>query len=134
MSHTGKTLVDRAALAQVLTALTKGPAHLIRELQATRGFAEVGHPNANPIDVLTLDYRVNRRGGLQFASMQSAPKDQDLLLATKPGGYFVGRQRYGTLGEPQQDQFEWRCSNSGRFTTPVAWAPLPPVPAEFLQL
>lgn len=41
--------VDASALRQVLAALI-GPAHLIRELQATRSLHKLGHPN--PIDIL----------------------------------------------------------------------------------
>lgn len=44
--------VDAEALRRVLVALN-GPAHWIRELQATRNFP-VGDPN--PIDVLTDQY------------------------------------------------------------------------------
>ena len=43
---------------------------------------------------------------------------------------YIGKKRYGCLGEPQQDEFEWRCSSSGRFANPTYWMPLPKSPIE----
>lgn len=49
--------VDADALHQVLQALM-GPAHHIRELQATRGLPQVfGDEHANPIDTLVANYK-----------------------------------------------------------------------------
>ena len=62
--------------------------------------------------------------------IETAPKDINVLLCVA-GAYtpiYCGRLRYGTLGEPQQDVFAWRCSSSGRFTNPTHWMPLPTAP------
>jgi hypothetical protein len=62
--------------------------------------------------------------------IETAPKDRSVLLVVAGMGLpiYCGRERYGTLGEPQQGEFAWRCDSSGRFTTPTHWMPLPAPP------
>jgi len=57
-----------------------------------------------------------------------APKDRSILLFASYGLIYCGRKRYGHLGEPSQDQHEWRCDSSGRFANQTHWMPLPPPP------
>jgi hypothetical protein len=51
----------------------------------------------------------------RWKKIDTAPKDVSVLLKSNSGIYFVGRRRYGNLGEPTQDIFAWRCDSSGRF-------------------
>lgn len=66
----------------------------------------------------------------EWKPIESAPKDKSILLATKNSfvPIFCGIKRYGTLGEPQQNEFAWRCDSSGRFANPTHWMPLPEPP------
>lgn len=56
-----------------------------------------------------------------------APKDKSVLLkvegATVP--VYVGRQRYGQYGEPQQDEYAWRSDCSGTYANPTHFALIP---------
>lgn len=63
---TSTITVSRDALYKVLHALV-GPAHHIRELQATRSLHALGHPN--PIDILIEEYKA---GGVQSEPAQAA--------------------------------------------------------------
>ena len=57
------------------------------------------------------------------------PTDRDSLLLTTYGLMFVGRPRFGTMGEPQQNEFAIRCASSGRFVDQIkGWMPLPDWP------
>lgn len=62
--------------------------------------------------------------------IETAPKGVSVLLAVAgtPVPFYCGRQRYGNLGEPQQDEYAWRCDSSGRFASPTHWMRLPPPP------
>ena len=67
----------------------------------------------------------------EWKPIETAPKDTEVLLyCNKFIPLYIGRKRYGCLGEPQQDEFEWRCSSSGRFANPTYWMPLPKSPIE----
>lgn len=59
--------------------------------------------------------------------IQYAPKGKSVLLRMAGPGVtvYVGRQRYGQPGEPQQDAFEWRCDSSGRYANPTQFALIP---------
>lgn len=65
---------------------------------------------------------------MTWRTIESAPKGKDVLLYLPNGWFYVGRERYGQLGEPSQDTFAWRCSSSGRFGNPTHWMPLPAPP------
>lgn len=58
---------------------------------------------------------------MSWQPIETAPKDHSILLKFPGDILCSGRQRYGYLGEPQQDCFAWRCDCCGRFATPVAW-------------
>lgn len=60
----------------------------------------------------------------EWRSIDTAPKDQSILLYTKYCVY-VGKFRYGTLGEPNQDELSWRSDCSGRYANPTHWMPMP---------
>lgn len=62
----------------------------------------------------------------KWQPIETAPKDGSILLATanSPVPIYCGRRRLGQLGEPQQDEFRWRCNSSGRFGSPTHWMPL----------
>lgn len=62
--------------------------------------------------------------------IETAPANVSVLLGSinKYVPIYCGRQRYGMLGEPQQDVFAWRCDSSGRFANPTHWMPLPDRP------
>jgi len=67
----------------------------------------------------------------EWQPIETAPKDKSVLLCCGKAwafAMFCGRERYGTLGEPSQDEFGWRCDSSGRFGMPTHWMPLPPPP------
>ena len=67
----------------------------------------------------------------EWKPIETAPKDTEVLLyCNKFIPLYIGKKRYGCLGEPQQDEFEWRCSSSGRFANPTYWMPLPKSPIE----
>lgn len=59
--------------------------------------------------------------------IEFAPKGQSVLLKVEGTvvPVYVGRQRYGQLGEPQQDEFAWRCDSSGRYAHPTHFALIP---------
>lgn len=70
-------------------------------------------------------------GLTEWKPIETAPKDTEVLLyCNKFIPLYIGKKRYGSLGEPQQDEFEWRCSSSGRFANPTYWMPLPQPPIE----
>lgn len=58
----------------------------------------------------------------------TAPKDALALLRFPCDVFCVGQRRYGRLGEPNQDAFEWRCMCCGRYGSPTHWMPLPEPP------
>lgn len=58
----------------------------------------------------------------------TAPKGQSVMLVAPYGLIYCGRERYGELGEPQQEQFAWRCDSSGRYSDPTHWRTLPSPP------
>jgi len=62
--------------------------------------------------------------------IESAPKDDSVLLYAPPAPIYAGRKRLGLLGEPQQDVHAWRCDSSGRFANPTHWMPLPQSPKD----
>jgi hypothetical protein len=63
----------------------------------------------------------------EWRTIESAPKDKSLLLyRNRFTPIYVGKKRYGNLGEHQQDVFAWRCDSSGRVADPKYWMPLPP--------
>lgn len=64
----------------------------------------------------------------KWMPIETAPKDGSVLLYLPYGLMYCGRKRYGQLGEPQQDEFVWRCDSSGRFANPTHWMPLPEAP------
>ena len=71
------------------------------------------------------------QGLTEWKPIETAPKDSEVLLyCNKFIPLYIGKKRYGCLGEPQQDNFEWRCSSSGRFADPTYWMPLPKSPIE----
>ena len=66
---------------------------------------------------------------IEWKPIATAPKDTEVLLyCNKFIPIYVGKKRYGGLGEPQQDILAWRCSSSGRFADPTHWMPLPAKP------
>lgn len=60
--------------------------------------------------------------------IETAPRDRVLLLINAAGVVYSGRVRYGNLGEPHQDCFEWRAECCGRFGGATHWMPLPQAP------
>ena len=65
----------------------------------------------------------------EWKPIETAPKGVSVLLyCNKYIPIYCGKQRYGNYGEPQQEEFEWRCDSSGRFATPTHWMPLPAAP------
>lgn len=78
---TSTITVSRDALYKVLHALV-GPAHHIRELQATRSLHALGHPN--PIDILIEEYKA---GGVQSKPEQAnSIESGGIKTAPKVGG------------------------------------------------
>lgn len=59
-----------------------------------------------------------------------APRDgRDVeLYAGKITPRYIGRFRYGDLGEPSPELKAWRCSSSGRIAHPTHFKPLGPDP------
>jgi hypothetical protein len=53
------------------------------------------------------------------------PPDDYVLLLFSSGVVCQGRQRYGNLGEPSQDKYEYRASCCGRFGGVTHWMPIP---------
>lgn len=68
----------------------------------------------------------------EWRPIETAPKGVRVLLACAGTciPIYCGHQRYGGMGEPQQEVFAWRCDSSGRFANPTHWMPLPPRPAD----
>jgi hypothetical protein len=64
---------------------------------------------------------------IQWKPIATAPKGESILLYTSYGLVYCGKERFGSLGEPQQEIFAWRCDSSGRFATPIFWHPIPSV-------
>ena len=62
----------------------------------------------------------------------TAPKDRSVILGVDAecGAVYIGRQRFGYLGEPSQDTYAWRCDSSGRFSSPTHWMEAPKGPAK----
>jgi hypothetical protein len=56
------------------------------------------------------------------------PKNKSSLFLAGNGIFYVGKERCGNLGEPQQSVFAYRCDSSGRFTEITHWMPLPKPP------
>lgn len=69
---------------------------------------------------------------MEWQPISTAPKGVSVLLyvLAQTPCYYVGRERFGNLGEPQMAEFEWRCDSSGRFARPTHWQPLPLPPKE----
>ena len=68
----------------------------------------------------------------QWQPIETAPRNRSVLLAC-PGSsvkLYCGRERWGGRGEPQPNEFAWRCDSSGTFANPTHWMPLPPPPKE----
>jgi hypothetical protein len=67
---------------------------------------------------------------MDWQPIETAPKGRSVLLACAGTHIpiYVGRERLGMLGEPQQDEYRWRCDSSGRFANPTHWMPLPKEP------
>ena len=64
----------------------------------------------------------------QWQPIETVPKDGSVMLYAHM--IYCGKKRFGTLGEPQQHEFAWRCDSSGRFANPTHWMPLPAAPKE----
>ncbi len=64
----------------------------------------------------------------EWQPIETAPKGETILLLFRWGIAASGKARYGNLGEPSQDTFDWRCDCCGRFSTPTHWMPLPESP------
>ena len=64
---------------------------------------------------------------MTWKPIATAPKDRSVILgSTAPHGVtYIGRFRYGNLGEPQQSVLAWRCDSSGRFSHPTHWMEVP---------
>lgn len=81
--------VDATALRSLLVALT-GPAHLIRELQATVGLPALGHPN--PIKTVLDQFNTRAaKGWDQPEEPEAKPLDRDAVA------YFIEVQ-FGEAG------------------------------------
>lgn len=66
---------------------------------------------------------------MNWQPIETAPKGKSVLLyAGELCPLYCGKQRFGNLGEPQQDEHAWRCDSSGRFAAPTHWMPLPAEP------
>ena len=66
---------------------------------------------------------------MTWQPIETAPKGKSVLLyAGELCPLYCGKQRFGNLGEPQQDVHAWRCDSSGRFAAPTHWMPLPAAP------
>lgn len=64
-------------------------------------------------------------------TVKPTEKDGDVVLYSMHMRiYWIGRLRYGGIGEPQQDEFAWRCASSGRFANPTHWTYLPAAPKD----
>lgn len=60
---------------------------------------------------------------------QTPPKNKSSIMLVMGGQMFIGKRRYGNLGEPSQDVFAYRCDSSGRFVDVIThWMPLPELP------
>lgn len=64
-----------------------------------------------------------------WQSMETAPKNRSVMLwAGEHTPVYIGKERYGTLGEPAQTVYAWRCDSSGCFANPTLWRELPAPP------
>jgi hypothetical protein len=65
-----------------------------------------------------------------WLAIESAPTGRSVLLATRGSSapMYCGRLRFGTMGEPQQNERAWRCDSSGRFAHPTHFHALPTPP------
>lgn len=62
--------------------------------------------------------------------IETAPAGKSVMLyCNKNLPIYCGKQRYGTLGEPQRNEFAWRCDSGGTYANPTLWMPLPAGPA-----
>lgn len=61
------------------------------------------------------------------------PKDIDVLLCRAGVVTFVGRKRYGMLGEPQQDLYTYRDQNGHYLEGVTHWMLLPAQPPAIKQ-
>lgn len=71
------------------------------------------------------------RSQLNWHPIETAPKTGTTdveLYAGEITPRYIGRYRYGDIGEPSPDVKAWRCSSSGRFAHPTHWKPLGPDP------
>jgi hypothetical protein len=93
-----------------------GPTKLFTAPSDPRGFPVYTHPAA-PVPVPP-----------GWMPIETAPVNKSIMLFLPRGPIYCGRKRYGNLGEPQQDAYEWRCDSSGRFANPTHWMPLPSPP------
>ena len=69
---------------------------------------------------------------MNWQPIETAPKGNSVLLCVVGTviPIYCGKQRYGNLGEPQGDEYRWRCDSSGRFANPTHWMPLPEPPKD----
>lgn len=90
---TSTITVSRDALYKVLHALV-GPAHNIRELQATRILHELGHPN--PIDILIEQFKAGGAPAPKPDSSEDARKLATAIAnaATRAGITDAGKQDF----------------------------------------
>lgn len=57
---------------------------------------------------------------------ETAPKDTSVIVMFYGGLVGIARERYGKIGEPQQNEFAWRCDCCGRFAHKIkGWMPKP---------
>lgn len=65
-----------------------------------------------------------------WKSISSAPTDRSIILGVADSFVpnYIGRFRFGNLGEPQPHEQAWRCDSSGRFAQPTHWMEAPDQP------
>ena len=125
-----------ARLRELATAITKGRDSQEREFtmrvpaECDRDADIVINEAANRIGALQARAAVSAPEG--WRPIWTAPKDRSVILGVDAecGAVYIGRQRFGYLGEPSQDTYAWRCDSSGRFSSPTHWMEAPKGPAK----
>lgn len=93
------------------------------------GFWLLSHEAARHIRALD-DHVKELEAEREWRPIETAPKGKSILLGVcaSIATIYIGRKRYGEDWEPQPREFVWREDNSGRFSHPTHWLPLPEPP------
>lgn len=135
-------LAERDALAAELADYATSMNRLLIDHKYMVGIAERGQGASCPESMSGADYLLSYVKGLEveLAELRRCvpawtpvhdriPPEDYCLLRFASGVIAQGRKRYGLLGEPSQDQYEYRASCCGKFHNVTHWMPLPAAPS-----